>query len=856
MTKLITKKELVYLLLVLASNGPWLAGTLHGATKGPKASEEFSDWIEEPASESLCKGTYLPPIPMNAHWDDHWELPVILAAGETEFTLQGQSTLRGNVTLKQGSRYLFADEITILRNNQTKQWQSLTAEGNIHYIAPGMSIWGEHAQYLHQEEHLSLENTAYRWYDRHARGVARHIDIESDEDTSLHLSNANYTTCAPYHNTWILSAKKISLYPTQGRARAKHVRLDLLHVPIFYLPYINYPIDNKRHSGFLFPTYGSTSNSGYEFTVPYYWNIAPNYDFTWAARWLTERGVDNQSKLRYLFAHSEGTLQWHFLPDDRKYGEFQAQNLLSTPGGLSPEDPRIQALEGSNNRHAINYRHTSQWSRRWQFNVIFDYVSDDNYLVDLGNDINTASAVDLPQQANLAYYGETWSHFFNVEEYQVLQPLSKPINEEIYKRQPQWVFQSTYPNQWLNSTVGLNGEMVNFAHRPDLITQAPLTIGQRYHLRPSLSVPVQESWYFFIPRAQLDWLRYELRLSEDAIEKDLPENPSRSIPIYDIDSGLIFERDFHFKKYSFVQTLEPRLYYLYVPYRDQHFYPDFDSGVMNFSYEQLFRDNRFSGRDRLGDANQISVSVMSRFLPIQGGQEVLRASIGQIFYFRNRRVSLCEELGQENACRFFEDVSSTSNHSNLIGQADIHLSPLWSGGLFWEWDSIHQDTEQAAVNVQYIPSNHKIINLNYYWLRHDLAQTNFLTGETGSLHQADASILWPLALHWHWLSLWRYDLKNRQTVEVLGGLEYSGCCIALQMVGSRYRQSNNFFYPQSYATGVFAQLVFKGLSSIGMNNPDGRLKQKIPGYVPLSDRQKWLAQPQRSYFPPHEIRPY
>lgn len=816
-----------------------------------ETTDALSDWVSEPYSKSLCKGHYQPLVNDDVHEED-WQLPVVLSADETEFTLQGTSILRGNVTLKQGCRYLHADEITIERQTD-ELFDFLHADGHINYFTPALSIWGNKAEYSHVEKYFHFDEAIYHWYPRHARGMAK--DIEIDEDSTIRLKEANYTTCAPLHDTWLLSAKEISLYPKKGRATAKHIHLDLFDVPIFYFPYFNYPIDNKRHSGFLFPSWGSTSNSGVEITVPYYWNMAPNYDFTVAGRWLSERGTEAQTKFRYLFANSEGVFQWHFLPDDRKYRAFQQQNLQTIPGGLSSLDPRIIALEGSDNRQAFNYRHSSQWDRVWQANIIFDYVSDDNYFVDLGNDINTASTIHLPQQANLSYYGDHWSHYFNIEEYQVLEPLSKPINEEIYKRQPQWVFQTYYPDLWLHSVFSLVGEAVNFTHQPNILTQEPVTTGQRLHLRPSISIPYQTSYFYVTPRVQVDWLHYFLALGDD-VPQNLDRDPQRYIPLYDLDSGLFFERDLVFKDYAFTQTIEPRIYYLYVPYHAQYTYPDFDSGVITFSYAQLFRDNRFSGRDRISDANQITLSATSRFIPTKGGAELFRVSVGEILYFKDRKIALCDELGKTNDCLFFEDTTAISRHSDLIVQSDLFINPMLSGSLYWQWSPSQQATEQASFNAQYIPSPHKIINLNYYWKLHDFAQTDFSTGQSGSLHQADISFLWPLTLHWQVLSRWHYNLQQRQTIEILGGLEYNGCCVALQFVASRYRQSGTYFYPQPYATGLFMQIVFKGLSAIGINNPDGKLKYKIPGYVPLEDRQKWLAQPNRMYFPAENIPLY
>lgn len=835
-----TTKKLVYLLFILSNASFLLQPPVSQARV--KEVEDTSDWIPLPASQSLCGGYYGPyqeDVPLTPK-EFSFELPMELSADESEFTFEGKSRFHGSVMLRQDNRVLHAEEVLIERSPLTREWEKLTAEGNLYYTAPNMRFFGQKASYQHSLGLFELEDVSYRLYSRHARGTAEEVNI-NHKTTIIDLHDTSFTTCAPTHNTWTLHAKDITLYPQKGRAVAKHAHLKLHDVPILYFPYINYPIDNKRHNGFLFPTFGTTSNSGVDILIPYYWNIAPNYDATLAARWLSERGMEGQTKFRYLLKNSEGTLLLHFLPDDRKYAAFQEENLSNRPGGLSSNDPRIAALAGNNSRLALNYRHTSQWERLWRFNIAFDYVKDDNYFVDLGNDINTASTIQLPQQANLTYFGTHWTHFFNVEEYQVLQALSRPINEEIYKRQPQWAFSTFYPNQFRHFTLGMIGEAVNFAHHENLFTGEPVTIGQRYNLRPSISMPLTTPWFFFTPRYQLDWLKYELDLGEDTSTEALPKAPSRTIPLYDIDAGLIFERNLHFRKYNFLQTLEPRMYYLYVPYRNQHNYPNFDSGVITFSYNQLFRDNRFSGRDRIGDTNQLSLSLMSRFIPSEGGQEWLRASVGEIFYFSDRKVTLCEQLGIQDACILFEDERAVSPHSNTVAQAELHANRAWSGAFFCEWDSLNLEMDQSTLNLQYHPNPNKIININYYWLRHDLAQADFVTGTTGSLHQTDISFLWPLALHWQVLSLWRYDLSQHQTVEVLGGLEYNGCCLALQFVASRYRQAGNFFYPEKFANTFFTQVVFKGLSGVGYNNPDVRLKTKIPGYISLEKRLQWLT---------------
>jgi len=849
------KKKLAYKLILALLSLP-----ISGFAGAPlwQQSAEWTDWISEPECDSLCGGHYEPLVaPINYSGNALFDMPVSLSANESSFSFEGVSRLSGDVAFQQGDRNLRADTVSVWRSNTTGDWEQLVAEGHIHLWSPALNLLADRATYNHAEQEFLLEDATYHWYARHARGYAQSVRV--DANSHVHLTKADYTTCAPDQDTWRLSARYLTLNPDSGRATVKDARFDVLGFPILYFPYFNYPADNQRHSGFLFPAYGSTSNSGTEFSVPYYWNIAPNYDMTITGRWLSERGAEAQTKFRYLFPHSEGVFQWNILPDDQKYAEFKQNELSSVREGFTVLDPQIRALTTSSTRQFVNYQHNSNIGKHLTFNILFGYVTDDNYFVDLSNDITTASIIYLPQQANLTYFGNHWTHYLNVEEYQVLEPFTKPINEEIYKRQPQWVFQAIYPNTFCHLTLGLNGEFVNFEHKPALITQQPVTTGERYHFRPSVSLPIEDSWYRLIPRAQVDWLLYDLSLGKNVVPQGIPTSPSRAIPMLDVDGTLIFERLLSINSQRFQQTLEPRAYYLYVPYKAQYNYPDFDSGVILFSYSQLFRDNRFSGRDRVGDANQVSVSLTSRLLPECGGQEFLNASIGQIFYFETRRVALCEQLGLQSNCYLYQDTSApiaTAKHSNLITQLQAYPVPTLSAGAFWEWDSAHAQTDQAGLAIQFHPEPQKIINLNYYWLRYDLQQLTRNNSIFGNLHQADISVLWPISLHWELISRWQYDISHRQNVEILAGVEYSGCCVALQLFGSRYREGTNFVLPQTYANALFVQIVFKGLSALGLNNPDGKLAQRIPGYVPLEERQKWLLQPNRSFFPANEVPLY
>tara|TARA_R110002110_G_scaffold271566_3_gene486980 strand:+ start:4719 stop:7199 length:2481 start_codon:yes stop_codon:yes gene_type:complete len=787
------------------------------------------DWVAQTDQANLCQGYYQPYVPTDINYQrDDLDLPIDIDFDSSQTVLNGTSSFF-NAFAQQGQRTLKSDQLDIQRVDGN--WESLQAKGHVEFHQPNISIWADDAFYEHSTQYFKLNCSDLRWYPRHARANSRTTELLSNQNLVLH--DAVFTTCPPGNTDWSLHADKITLIPDTGRAKAKHLSLRAAGMPVFYWPYLEYPIDNKRHSGFLFPSYGNSSQSGMEITVPYYFNLAPNYDFTLSLSGYSKRGAGLASRFRYINTNLSTTLDLQYLPDDRAYQKFRMGTLAQIPSGYSITDPRIQGIGHHNYRFGtVLKQHVTL--DKWQFNIDYHYVSDDNFFVDLGNDIHTISTIHLPQRVNAFYYGHNWSHTFKVEEYQVLQAFKGDIVNEIYRRQPQWLFGADYPNILGPLNFKLNGEMVNFTHPGNPTVQTTQVQGQRGHIQPSFNLPLRRSWGEVIPTFYADWLGYSLDQKHTPTQTD--NHPNRFSPIYTLDSRIFFEKNYNKHSCAWTQTLIPRLYYTYIPYRDQSQYPNFDSGVINFSYAQLYRHNRFSGGDRLNEANQLSLSLNTQLLNSDNLFEWFRMGVGEIFYFTPEKVRLCDPSAYPGQCGSRELPRQSVKHSNILSEFVFSSPSKLQAGSFVEWSTNGPLIEQASLFLHYPFLDQYLFNLNYYFTRHDEKNLNLSTATLGRLSQGDASILMPLTQKINVLGRVHYDFEFNQFIETLGGLEYNSCCFAWQIVFSRYRQLGNALVGREFVNQFMFQVVFKGLSSVGLNQADGKLDRKIPGYTPLADR--------------------
>lgn len=792
----------------------------------------FDDWVESCEPDNLCGGYYCEEPPPHPDASDSFlaKQPITVTASHAEFTQEGSSLLRGNVHLIQGNRQVKADSATICRDPKTKKIDTIRARGAIRILEPGLRLEGEEAYISLPTDVKTLSDARYRIYSRHARGTARAMTAFSN--TRLFLQDATYTTCKPYQNNWELRASLVNLNRITGKGYARAARMYLRNIPVFYFPSVTFPIDKRRETGFLFPAIGRSRNSGFELATPFYWNLAPNYDATITPRVLSKRGMDFQGQFRYLLPYGEGELLAGLLPYDDAYYSFKKQKQLIPD--YPANDPRTRALlRGNNSRTAFFAKHNSQFNRNWSGNINYNIVGDDNYFMDLGTTLFAAGNTQLLQQAQLNYQDEYWKVFSRVQSHQTLHPYYGPLNTEVYRRLPQIAFVNECYDlpcgfEWLSQ-----GELSNFTHTRNAFTAEPVTTGGRYFLRPGLGYSYRRPWMFFKPRLQFDMMSYSLALSSEDRRNRQAVNPKRTLPILDVDTGLIFEKNVKLGECPYVQTLEPRAYYLYVPYQNQNNFPNFDSSYPGFDYNLLYRDNRFNGFDRLGDANQITLSATTRFLTAAGGSEQLSLTAGQIYYFQPPRVTLGNSL--LNPAVFDRELPFRNKHlSPLVGLGRLKCDEQWFAIASLEWNMYRKDISKAAFWVQYHPTDLTVFNLGYQYLQHNPV-VNFPRNQLSQhLKQIDASAAYELTHEFRLLGQWNYDLQNRRSNTALLGLEHQGCCTAFRVSWVTYLLPNAGI--REYNTGIFFQFVFKGFSSVGHREIGGTIAKSIPGYEWRGDK--------------------
>lgn len=795
----------------------------------------FDDWVHAPGSEYLCGGYYreAPTPPLTCQLGE--KPPTIITSQRGEFKEEGVSTLQGKVHLIQGTRQMFADKALIYRNSKTGKMEYIIAEGCVKLFSPGYRLTGTHAEVDILQDKNYIENAHYRLYERHARGTACSISTFGKE--RMLLKGATYTTCAPCQNTWTLKTSNLDLNSCTGRGRARHARMYIKDVPVFYFPYVDFPIDDRRQTGFLFPSYGVSDNSGFELATPFYWNIAPNYDATFTPRLYSKRGLNLEGEFRYLWDCSHGDIQGAILPRDQRYKHFKAEKLAYHPM-LPNNDPRVAALrKNGDSRRLLIAKHNTVFNSNLSAHIDYQTVGDDNYFIDLGNNLDVANVNQLLQQGTINYHDRYSNALFNLQRYQTLHPFYGPIATPPYERLPQIAFSTANPDLPCNLFVSATSEFTRFANIPNPFTGQGVTTGDRMYLRPGVMLPMIGPGWYLKPRIQYDLLTYSLNLGFQDTLQHKSTHPSRTLPIIDIDSGLIFERDLYICHEPYTQTLEPRAYYLYVPYQNQNNLPVFDTSNTGFDYNILYRFNRFNGIDRLGDTNQITLGLTSRFLNGVTGKERLNLTIGEIFYFKERRVTLLNPTFQPYVLQQ-EMPDYNKGRSPLVGLVRYRFECEITANALIEYDTYHHRTNKRAAWFQFKPDYWNVFNVGYQYLLRDPTQIDFISGQPVTLEQTDVSFAWKLTNNWRFLGRWHYDLKATRANNILGGIEYHGCCTALRLLFTRYRQPTpvdqlNIPTPvpnKKYMDAIYLQFVFKGLGGVGHSKLSGTLDKSIPGY--------------------------
>jgi LPS-assembly protein len=719
--------------------------------------------------------------------------------------------LQGRVKLERADQRMQSD--TADYNTDTTDYD---ARGNVRYQEAGQLLAAEHMRGNTDASTGVADDVRYQMLESRGNGVAKQGQMLDAQRTRY--SGVTYSTCDVGHHLWEIRATDLRIDKESGVGTARNATMNLAGVPFMYLPFFTFPVDDRRKTGFLYPTFGSNSRSGFMLSAPYYLNLAPNYDATLDPRIYVDRGLLMAGEFRYLnlIPGSTGQLNVEYLPNDQ--GKSDPNSVEQTKG---------------KDRYLVKFNDISHVYGIWNFWTSINRASDRNYLRDFGNDLYTSSIGTLTSSAYLSGGGRWWNASFGADTYQNVDP-NLPDSVVQYRRWPRATFNMNLPvYKWLE--FGANTEAVAF-RKSDAVE------GNRLDLYPYLAADFRGASWFVRPKLAYRYTAYDLTGSYQRygytgpLNPNDPNNPtiaspfnqrspSRSLPIVSLDSGLIFDRSTSLFGKSYTQTLEPRLYYLYVPYRNQNNLPLFDTNLMSFDYWQLFTPNQYSGADRQMNANNLTAAVTTRLLD-DSGVERLSASFGQIHYFSQQRVKLPNGPNTNSP-------TTDWTGSDYVAQLSMQLNDQWRVNSSYQWNPHKREltttdvyghpvyfgrsTDLAAVELQRRIGVDGILNFSYRYRR-------------GLLEQYDASAVYPISERWRLLGRWTYSVLDKRTVEALAGVEYDSCCVAVRVIGRHYVNTYNTINKNSSAnTAIMFELQFKGLGSFN-NQAEGLLRRGILGY--------------------------
>jgi LPS-assembly protein len=658
-----------------------------------------------------------------------------LQSDKVELGEKETSRFSGNVVIQQKDKRIETQQAEYI-----KQTEQVNAQGNVSFITPAIKITSDTAQFNLESNQAILNQSEFQSLTSRARGSASKIEVLEANVTEL--SDATYTTCDPGNSDWYLSASSIELNGNNSQGHAKNVVLRFKDVPFFYFPYLRFPLGEDRLSGFLFPYFGHSDQHGSELKVPYYWNIHPQLDATIAPHYMSRRGTLLGTEVRYLTQGSNGILQSEYLAKDKEFGD---------------------------KRERVKWTHQSTPGLGWQANAEYNYVGDTQHLVDFSNDLNSTSTTYLTRTANVTYSGTNWLMGINAEAHQIISGANQ------YKRLPQVTLSSRYPVKQNQLNYAIESEAVRFDHAENQV------IGQRLHVKPMVSLPYSTPAGFIEPKISVQHTQYNLEQTTGDL------SPTRTVPTFSLNSGLFFERETKIFNTDFIQTLEPQIFYVYTPYKDQSNLPVFDTSAYAFNINQFFADYRFNGHDRVGDDNRLTTAITTRFINQQNGQEVFMARAGQISYFADRQVQLSSAATQ------------TSSRSNIIAELKTQLNAAghWSLSSQIEWDPDQKENASSSNQLGY----------RYNKFQLDLAHRF----QRDTLETREIKMNWEINSRWNMDASHLYDLKNEHVVENLFGVKYESCCWGL-----RLSTKERYLSASQTDRGIYLELILKGLGGFGI----------------------------------------
>lgn len=668
--------------------------------------------------------------------------------------------LIGDAEVRRGGTVLRGDRITY-----TRATDEVKVEGNARVSRDGAVFTGPSLRFNIDAQTGEMPQANYSYAPRRLRGESQMLEFLGEGKSRM--EGARMTTCQPGNEAWWVQAERLDIDDLDRTATTSGMRIIFQDVPIMAAPWFTFPIGNDRKSGFLTPRMGVSSTLGLDVSAPYYFNLAPNYDYTLTPRVMSKRGVMLGNEFRYLVPGSNGKLLYDVIPYDRETGEkrdaISLQSQYSSPTGLSA---------------GINYNR----------------VSDDKFLTDFSTNIIASSQTVLPQDAYVSFAKPFWNTALRVTKNQTLTlpgvPFAKP-----YEREPQATING-YVADWNGLELRTGVDTTRFVH-PSLPT------GTRTIAGGSVAYPYLRPGWFVVPKAAYMATWYSV---DPGVDPKLATSASRYLPITSVDSGMIFERNTAWFERSVTQTLEPRLYYAYIPYRDQSNLPNFDSALADFNFAQLFTENVYSGYDRIGDANQLSATLTTRLLDDSTGEEWVRAAIGQRYYFSQQQVTL-------------PGIPARAGDStDLLFSISARIARQWTADLSAQYSTQFNQWVRNFAGVRWQPRPASVVGVYYRYQKQPGSQ----------LDQVDATIQWPITDNLYAVGRYNYSLLTNKSIEALAGFEYKADCWVFRAVAQRYTTS-----AQTQTSSFYVQLELNGLGGLGVS-PLETLRRNIPGYQILN----------------------
>jgi LPS-assembly protein len=724
-----------------------------------------------------------------------------VAAQRVDSSNQSVYHLEGDVKMDRADQRMQADVADY--SDDTTDYD---ARGNVRYQEVGQLVSSDHMRGNQDASTSIADNVSYQMLTNRGNGVATQGQMLDDQRSRYF--NATYSTCDVGNHVWEIHAKDIRMDKETGEGVAHDATMYLYNVPFFWLPTFTFPINDDRKSGFLTPTVGNSSRSGFMISAPYYLNLAPNYDATLDPRIYTDRGVMLASEFRYLVPGSTGQVNLEFLPHDN-----------------GANDPDSTENTKGTDRWLLKLYDSTHLYGPWSLYAGINLASDRNYLRDFGNDFYTTTTSQLVSSTYINGAGKWGAAFWNASfgaDYYQNADYSLPDSVVQYKRWPRATFNVDYPiNRWLDA--GVNTEAVAF-RKEDSVE------GNRLDLYPYVQADFRGAAWFVKPRVAYRYTAYDLtgNYEQYGYTGLLPTNttspfnsgsPSRSLPVVSLDSGLIFDRSTSLFGTGYTQTLEPRLYYLYVPYRNQNNIPLFDTNLMSFDTWELFTPNTYSGADRQQNANNLSAMLTTRLLD-DNGVERLSASFGQIRYLTQQRVQL--PSGPNTVA-----PATNWSGSDYIIDLTTQLNDDWKLMTQYQWNPALGLTDLGAFTVQKRIKNDGILNFSYRYRRNP---GSTLAQKTPLLEQYDASIVYPVSDRWRLIGHWTYSVLDKRTVEALAGVEHDSCCVALRLVARHYVNTYDTTTALGNAnTAIMFEVEFKGMGGF-TGQSENAIRNGILGY--------------------------